>query len=60
MYDVLNSMTLTQKIAVDLIISISEILAIEDHNLDNNFLHIAFGSQNLLKPTRDQIASDTN
>jgi hypothetical protein len=37
-----------------------EILAIENHKLDSTFLHVAFGSQSLLKPTGDQTGSDTN
>jgi hypothetical protein len=53
-------MTLAQKIVASLVFSISEILVIEDHKLNNTFLHIAFRSQNLLKPTGDQTGSDTN
>jgi hypothetical protein len=32
----------------------------EDHKLYRTFLHVAFGSQSLLKPTSDQTGSDTN
>jgi hypothetical protein len=53
-------MSLTQKIVASLILPITEILAIEDHKLHNTFLHVAFGSQSLLKPTSDQTGSDTN
>jgi hypothetical protein len=60
MEDLSNSVTLTQKIIVSLIFPVTEILAIEDHKLNSNFLHVAFGSQSLLKPTSDQTNSDTN
>jgi hypothetical protein len=53
-------MTLTQKIVMSSVLSIIEILVIEDQKLDNTFLHVAFGSQNLLKPTSDQNGFDTN
>jgi hypothetical protein len=43
-----------------LIFPVTEILTIEDHKLDNTFLHIAFGSQSLLKLTSNQTSSDTN
>jgi hypothetical protein len=36
-----------------------EILAIENHQLDYTFLHVAFGSQSLLKSTGDQTGSNT-
>jgi hypothetical protein len=39
---------------------VTKILAIEDHKLDNIFLHLSFGSQSLLKSTSDQIISNTN
>jgi hypothetical protein len=45
-------MTLPQEIVASLIFLITEILVIEDHNLDNTFLYVAFESQSLLKPTR--------
>jgi hypothetical protein len=38
----------------------TEILAVEDHKLHSTILHVAFGSQSLLKPTSDQTGSDTN
>jgi hypothetical protein len=53
-------MTLIQEIVASLIFSVTKILAIENHKLYCTFLHIAFGSQNLLKPTSDQTGSDTN
>jgi hypothetical protein len=43
-----------------LIFPVTKILIIEDHKLDNTFLHVAFESQSLLKLTSDQIGSDTN
>jgi hypothetical protein len=39
---------------------VTKILAIENHKLDNIFLHVAFESQSLLKPISDQTGSDTN
>jgi hypothetical protein len=55
-----NGATLAQKIIVSLILSITEILAIENDKLNSTFLHIVFESQSLLKPTDDQTSSDTN
>jgi hypothetical protein len=60
LYDLPDSTSLTQKIIASLVLSITEILVIEDHKLYCTFLPIAFGSQSLLKPIRDQIGSDTN
>jgi hypothetical protein len=60
MYDLPDSTSLTQKIVTSLILPITEILIIEDHKFNNIFLHVAFGSQSLLKPTSDQIGFDTN
>jgi hypothetical protein len=40
--------------------AVTEILAIEDHKLNNTFLHVVFRSQSLLKPTGDQTGSDIN
>jgi hypothetical protein len=51
---------LAQEIVVGSVLPITEILAIEDHKLNNTFLHVAFGAQSLLKPTSDQTDSDTN
>jgi hypothetical protein len=58
--DLTNGVTMAQKIVASLIFSVIEILTIEDHKLNNTFLHVAFGSQSLLKPTGDQTDSDTN
>jgi hypothetical protein len=58
--DLPNGATLAQKIVASSIFPVSEILAIENHKLDNTFLHVAFMSQSLLKPTGDQTGSDTN
>jgi hypothetical protein len=58
--DLSNGATLAQKIVVSLVFPVTEILAIENHKLNNTFLHVAFGSQSLLKPTGDQTGSDTN
>jgi hypothetical protein len=53
-------MTLAQEIVASSVFSVIEILAIENDKLDSIFLHIAFGSQSLLKPTSDQTGSDAN
>jgi hypothetical protein len=45
---------------VSLVFPVTKILAIEDHKLNSTFLHVAFGSQSLLKPTSDQTSFDTN
>jgi hypothetical protein len=55
-----NGATLAQNIAASSVFPVIEILAIEDHKLNNTFLNVAFGSQSLLKPTGDQTGSDTN
>jgi hypothetical protein len=53
-------MTITQKIVVSSVFSVTEILAIKNHKLHNTFLHVAPGSQSLLKSISDQTSSDTN
>jgi hypothetical protein len=53
-------MTLAQEIVTSLVFPVIEILAIENDKLDSTFLHVAFRSQSLLKPTSDQTSSDTN
>jgi hypothetical protein len=53
-------MTLAQEIIASLIFSVTEILVIEDHKLYGTFLPVAFGSESMLKPTIDQMSSDTN
>jgi hypothetical protein len=55
-----NGATLAQEIVAGSVLPMTEILAIEDHRLNNTFLPVAFGSQSLLKPTSDQTSSDTN
>jgi inner membrane protein involved in colicin E2 resistance len=55
-----NSTTLAQKIVVSLVFPETEILTIEDHEIYITFLHDAFRSQSLLKPTSDQTGSDIN
>jgi hypothetical protein len=58
--DLPNGAALAQEIVVGSVIPITEILTIEDHKLNNIVLYVASGSQSLLKPTGDQISSDTN
>jgi hypothetical protein len=58
--DLPNGAALAQEIVVSSVFPVTEILAIEDHKLNSTFLHIAFKSQSLLKPTGDQTGSDTN
>jgi hypothetical protein len=58
--DLPNGASLAQEIVASSVLPITEILAIENDKLHNTFLHVAFGSQSLLKPTSDQIDSDTN
>jgi hypothetical protein len=58
--DLSNGVTMVQKIVASSIFPVTEILTIEDHKLNITFLHVAFGLQSLLKPTSDQIGSDTN
>jgi hypothetical protein len=42
--DLPNGATLAQKIVASSVFSVTEILDIEDHKLDNTFLHVAFRS----------------
>jgi hypothetical protein len=58
--DLPNDTTLTQKIVASSVFPVTEIPAIENHKLDNTFLHVAFGSQSLLKLIGDQTGFDTN
>jgi hypothetical protein len=58
--DLPNGVTLAQKIVESSVFLVTKILAIEDHKLNIIFLHVAFGSQSLLKSTDDQTGSDTN
>jgi hypothetical protein len=55
-----NGVALAQEIVASSAFPVTEILASEDHKLNNTFLHIVFWSQSLLKPTDDQTGSDTN
>jgi hypothetical protein len=55
-----NGVALAQEIVVGSVLSITEILVIENDKLNSLFLHVDFGSQSLLKPTGDQTGSDTN
>jgi hypothetical protein len=43
MYDLPKSTTLPQEIVASSVLPITEILPIEDHKLDNTFLHVTFG-----------------
>jgi hypothetical protein len=58
--DIPNGVALAQKIVASLVLLLTKILAIENDKLHNTFLHVAFGSQSLLKPTSDQTGSNTN
>jgi hypothetical protein len=58
--NLLNGATLAQEIVASLVFPVIEILTIEEHKINNTFLHVAFGSQSLLQPTADQIGFDTN
>jgi hypothetical protein len=60
LYDLPDSISLTQKIVASSILLITKIPAIEDHKFYDTFLFVAFGSQSLLEPTSDQTSSDTN
>jgi hypothetical protein len=53
-------MALTQEIVAGPVLPIIEILTIENDKLHNTFIHVAFGSQSLLKPISDQTSFDTN
>jgi hypothetical protein len=58
--DLPNGTTLAQEIVASSVFSVTKILTIEDHKLNNTFLHVAFGSQSLLKPTSNQTGTDIN
>jgi hypothetical protein len=55
-----NGTTLAQEIIESSVFPLTEIIAVEDNKFNSTFLHVAFGSQSLLKPTSDQTGSDTN
>jgi hypothetical protein len=44
LYDLSDGTSLTQKIVASSVLTITEILAIEDHKLYMTFLHVNFGS----------------
>jgi hypothetical protein len=58
--DLPNGAALAQEIVAGSVLPIIKILTIENDKLHSTFLHVAFGSQSLLKPTNDQIGFDTN
>jgi hypothetical protein len=58
--DLPNGAALAQEIVTSSVLPITKILTIENDKLHSTFLHIAVGSQSLLKPTSDQTGSDTN
>jgi hypothetical protein len=58
--DLPNGAALAQEIVAGSVLPITEILAIENDKLHSTFLHVAFGSQSLLRPSGDQTGSDTN
>jgi L-rhamnose isomerase len=51
--DLPNDTTLTQEIVKSSVFPVTKILVIEYHKFDSIFLHVAFESQSLLKPTSD-------
>jgi hypothetical protein len=60
LYDLPNGTILAQEIVVILVFPITEILTIEYIELYKTFLHVAFGSQSLLKTTSNLTGFDTN
>jgi hypothetical protein len=60
LYDLPNSMSLAQQVVPCLDFSITEIFTIENHKLNDTFLHVALGSQSQLWTTSDLTRSDTN
>jgi hypothetical protein len=58
--DLPSGAALAQEIVAGSVLSITEIFTIENDKLQSTFLHVAFGSQSLLKPTSDQIGSNIN
>jgi hypothetical protein len=58
--DLPNGAILAQEIVASSVFLVTEILTIKNDKLHNTFLHVAFGSQSLLKPTSDQTGSDIN
>jgi hypothetical protein len=60
LYGLPDGPTLCQELVASSVLPITEILAIEDHKLNNNLLHVTFRSRSLLEPTSDQTGSDSN
>jgi hypothetical protein len=58
--DLPNGAVLAQEIVTGSVLLITEILTIENDKLHSTFLHVAFGSQSMLKPTGDQTGFDSN
>jgi hypothetical protein len=58
--DLPNGAALAQEIVVGSVLPITEILDIKNDKLNSTFLHVAFGSQSMLKPISDQTGSDIN
>jgi hypothetical protein len=58
--DLPNGATLAQEIVAGSVLPITKILTIENDKLHSTFLHVAFGSQSLLKSTGDQTGFDSN
>jgi hypothetical protein len=60
LYNLPNGMSLTQKIVESSVFLISGILVIKNHKLYDTFLHVALGSQSLLRIMSDLTGCDTN
>jgi hypothetical protein len=60
LYNFPNGVTLAQEIIASPISTITKIVTIEDHKLDDTFFNVAFGSQSLLGTTSDLTGSDTS
>jgi hypothetical protein len=58
LYDLPNGTILAKKIVVSLVLSIIEIIVIENHKLDGTFLHVTFRSQIMLRITSDLTNSE--
>jgi hypothetical protein len=48
------------EIVASSIFPVIKVLVIENHKLDDTFLHVVFGSQSLLRTTSDLSSSDIN
>jgi hypothetical protein len=60
LYNLPNGMALAHEIVVSLVFPITEILAIEDNELHDTFIHITFESQSRLRTMSYLTRSDTN